>query len=72
MPKLPVLSGQEAIRILENLGFVQVRQRGSHVMLRRGSSGCVVPLHGELKRGTLMGIVRQAGVTTEEFWKAAR
>ena len=70
MPKLPRISGSEAVRIFGVLGFVQVRQRGSHVILRRGRSGCVVPLHRELKIGTLQGALRQAGVTAEEFIKA--
>ncbi len=71
MPKLRRVSGQEAIRALERLGFVQVRQRGSHVVLRKqilgGSAGCVVPLHRELAVGTLRGILRQAGVMPDEF-----
>jgi predicted RNA binding protein YcfA (HicA-like mRNA interferase family) len=53
------------------LGFAQVRQRGSHVVLRRetaaGPGGCVVPLHDEFAVGTLRGILRQAGVTPDEF-----
>ena len=65
MPKLQRLSGEATIRALEKLGFVQVRQRGGHVVLRRetaqGAVGCVVPLHRELAIGTLRGIVRQAG-----------
>jgi len=44
MPKLPVISGIEAIKALERLGFSVVRQRGSHIVLRKGSSGCVVPI----------------------------
>jgi predicted RNA binding protein YcfA (HicA-like mRNA interferase family) len=60
----------EAIRALERLGFVVMRQRGSHAMLRRGSAGCVVPLHREIKRGTLGGILRQAGVGAEAFIEA--
>ena len=71
MPKLPGLSGADVIRALERLGFVQVRQRGSHVVLRRqtpgGAVGCVVPLHRELASGTLRGVLKQAGVTLEEF-----
>lgn len=72
MPKLPVVSGAEATRALERLGFVVVRQRGSHVVLRRGSSGCVVPNHRELKAGTLTGILKQAGVSPDEFITALR
>jgi predicted RNA binding protein YcfA (HicA-like mRNA interferase family) len=67
MPKLPHLSGAEAIRALERLGFAVVRQRGSHVVLRRGNSGCVIPTHRELKVGTLSGALKQAGVAAEEF-----
>ena len=70
MPKLPHLSGSEIIRALERLGFRQVRQKGSHVILKRGSSGCVVPFHREVKVGTLAGLLRQAGVTVEEFLAA--
>ena len=67
MPKLPRNSGAEALRALERLGFERVRQKGSHVVMRRGSKGCVVPLHGELKVGTLAGVLRQADVSPEEF-----
>jgi predicted RNA binding protein YcfA (HicA-like mRNA interferase family) len=67
MANLPRISGREAIRALERLGFVVKRQRGSHVILRRGSTGCVVPDHKELKTGTLNGILKQAGVSAEEF-----
>jgi len=53
--------------VLERLGFTVVRQKGSHVILRRGAAGCVVPLHRELKTGTLSGVLKQAGVSAEEF-----
>ena len=43
MPSLPVVSGAETVRALQRLGFVVVRQRGSHIVLRRASQGCVVP-----------------------------
>lgn len=72
MPKLPVLSGADVIKALELLGFTQVRQRGSHVVLRRGETGTVVPLHREVKIGTLAGILRQAGVTQDEFLEAVK
>lgn len=67
MPKLPVVSGREAIRALERLGFYVTRQRGSHVVLRKSSQGCVVPNHKELKAGTLAGILKQAGISNDEF-----
>lgn len=71
MSKLRRVSGQEAIKALEEMGFVRVRQRGSHVVLKkktpRGDVGCVVPLHRELAVGVLRSILRQAGITPEEF-----
>ena len=67
MPKLPRVSGAEAVRALQRLGFEIVRQRGSHIVMRRVSSGCVVPSHREIKTGTLAGVLRQAGVSPEEF-----
>ena len=67
MPKLPGISGKECIRALEKLGFYQTRQKGSHVVMRREFSGCVVPLHKEIKVGTLSGILKQASVDPEEF-----
>ena len=70
MPRLPRLSGSEIVRTFERLGFEQVRQRGSHVVLRREEQGCVVPLHREVKTGTLAGIVRQSGVTMDNFLAA--
>ena len=70
MPKLPVVSGADVVRTLESLGFVVTRQRGSHIMMRRGSSGSVVPNHRELKIGTLVGLLKQAGISPEEFMDA--
>ena len=67
MPKLPIVSGSEVIRTLQRLGFIVIRQRGSHVILRRGSQGCVVPDHREVKTGTLAGLLKQAGVSVDEF-----
>jgi predicted RNA binding protein YcfA (HicA-like mRNA interferase family) len=70
MPELPVVSGADAVRALERLGFVVARQRGSHIVMRRGSMGCVVPNHRELKLGTLTGLLKQAGVSPDEFIEA--
>jgi predicted RNA binding protein YcfA (HicA-like mRNA interferase family) len=67
MPKSPVVSGAQVINVLSRLGFSVVRQRGSHVVLRKGSMGCVVPNHKELKTGTLAGILKQAGISLDEF-----
>jgi predicted RNA binding protein YcfA (HicA-like mRNA interferase family) len=71
MRELRKVSGEEAVRSLQRLGFEKIRQRGSHVVLKKqtkeGTFGCVVPLHRELKIGTLKGILRQAKITSEEF-----
>jgi len=72
MPKLPVLAGRDIVAALERLGFEQIRQRGSHVVMRRGSCGTVVPLHKEVKTGTLAGILRQAELSQDEFFKAIK
>ena len=71
MPKLPRISSREVIRALERLGFEQIRQTGSHVVMKKttekGEIGCVVPVHRELKVGTLSGILKQAQITVEEL-----
>lgn len=72
MPSLPRTSGAEATRALQRLGFVVIRTRGSHIVLRRAESGCSVPNHRDLKVGTLAGVLRQAGVSVEEFVAAFR
>ncbi|MCZ2128386.1 MAG: type II toxin-antitoxin system HicA family toxin [Anaerolineales bacterium] len=76
MPNLPRLSGREIIRALERLGFVQARQRGSHVVMKKltseGNVGCVVPLHKEVAIGTLGSILKQARISPEEFLNAVK
>ena len=69
MPKLPSVSGGEVVRALERAGFEVRRQRGSHVVMRKGGRVVVVPVHGSraVKRGTLRGIIRDAGLSVEEF-----
>jgi len=72
MPELRKLSGQELIKILCNkLGFKAVRQTGSHVVLVKetssGKIGTVVPIHEELKIGTILGILRKAGLKPEDI-----
>jgi len=67
MPKFPGLSGADLVRALEKLGFQKVRQTGSHLVLRKGTDGCVVPNHRELKVGTVNGILKQAGISAEEL-----
>lgn len=71
MPRLPRISSKKAVKVLESLGFEKTRQTGSHVIMKKitpdGQVGCVVPIHRELKVGTLSGILKQARVSPEEF-----
>ena len=69
-PSLPHVSGADVVRALQKLGFEVVRQKGSHVIMRRGAAGCVVPQHREIKVGTLAGVLKQAGVAVEDFIRA--
>lgn len=69
MVKLPSASGRDCIRALEKVGFYFKRQEGSHVILRRDDpfAQVSVPLHKELDRGTLRSLIRQAGLSVDEF-----
>lgn len=72
MSKLPRLSGQQIIKILvKEFGFTVVGQRGSHVKLRKFINGrktvTIVPLHKEVKTGTLLGILELADIKKEDF-----
>jgi predicted RNA binding protein YcfA (HicA-like mRNA interferase family) len=71
MGKLRVLSGREVCRILQQHGFVEVRRRGSHIVMQRrtdaGSVTVPIPDHRELAIGTLLSIIRQSGVPRVEF-----
>lgn len=71
MSKLPVISGKECIKALEKIGFVIVRQRGSHIVLTRENptATVIVPNHKELDRGTLRAIIRQIDLTVDECIK---
>ena len=61
------VTGSEAVRALIRLGFEEVRQTGSHRILRRNNRTVVVPQHKPIKPGTLKGLIEQAGVTLEAF-----
>ncbi len=71
MTKLPGISGNECVKALEKAGFYFKRQEGSHIILRRDDpfTQVVVPRHKELDRGTLRAIIRQAGLSVDEFVK---
>jgi len=65
--KLPVVSGRDTIRALEKIGYIVVKIKGSHAKLKRGERVVIVPLHDEISKGTLLSIIRQAGITKEQF-----
>lgn len=71
MPKLPSTSGERLVRALKRAGFVELRQKGSHVSMEKITPEkvfrTVVPMHRTLAKGTLSDILRQAGLTIEEF-----
>ena len=71
MPKLGVFSGKEVCQIMAAGGFVQVRQRGSHLIMQRKLAGVTttipVPNHRTLRIGTLQAIIRQSGIAKEKF-----
>ena len=65
---LPLVSGAAAVQALERAGFARVSTRGSHQKLRnRDGRVVIVPVHRELKRGTLASILRQAGLSADDF-----
>ena len=72
MPKLPVLSGKDIVKVLSKIGFVHVRTKGSHAILNKqdsekGKITVPVPLHRELAKGTLKSIMNQAGLTLDDL-----
>jgi predicted RNA binding protein YcfA (HicA-like mRNA interferase family) len=69
MTSVPQVSGRQCVAALLKKGFKFKRQSGSHIILRRDEpfAQVVVPDHKTLDRGTLRAILRQAGMTTEEF-----
>jgi predicted RNA binding protein YcfA (HicA-like mRNA interferase family) len=67
---LPRISGREAVAAFRRLGYEVDRQRGSHIILRQSqppNRRLTVPDHRELAKGTLRALIREAGVTLEEF-----
>ena len=71
MPKLRRLSGREACKIMAQQGFVEARQKGSHMIMQKkeGRTTITVPVpdHPELRTGTLAGIIRQSGLPRSLF-----
>lgn len=71
MAQLPVMSGQEVVKIFELLGWQFVRQSGSHmVMVKDGEMASLsIPKHREVAKGTLRSLIRAANITADEFIK---
>lgn len=71
--KLPLISGLDVIKRLKKAGFIATRQKGSHVRLEKFDGEktikLTVPLHKEMKKGTLLRIIKDAQLTTEAFEK---
>ena len=71
MPRLRVLSGREVCKIMAEHGFEEVRRKGSHVIMQKKDGGTTitvpVPDHTELRTGTLLGIIRQSGLSRVLF-----
>lgn len=70
-PKLPVVSGDEAIGTFKRIGYIIVRQRGNHIRLRdlndRTHKPLTVPRHKELRPGLLRKLIKDANLTVDEF-----
>ena len=67
---LPSLSGAEIVRLLQRAGFEPHHRKGSHVTMKERASPfrrVVVPMHDQVRRGTLRAIIRDTGLTVEEF-----
>jgi predicted RNA binding protein YcfA (HicA-like mRNA interferase family) len=66
---LPIMSGREVVRVFESLGWEAVRQAGSHIIMTKDEALVTlsVPDHREVAKGTLRSLIRNAGLTVEEF-----
>ncbi len=66
MPRIPGVNHLDAVRALEKAGFRVIRQ-GKHIVLSDGARQVTIPRHNPIKAFTMGGIVRDAGLTMEEF-----
>jgi predicted RNA binding protein YcfA (HicA-like mRNA interferase family) len=70
LTRLPVVSGRQAVKAFQKIGYVEDRRRGSHIVLRHASPPhrrLTIPDHAELARGTLRALIREAGLAPEQF-----
>lgn len=71
MSKLPVVSGQEALKAFRKMGYEFDHQTGSHMILRHRDPPfrrLTIPNHREIAKGTLRSLIREAGLTVESFF----
>ena len=73
MPKLPIVSGKKLVAALLKAGFIEIRQKGSHVSMEKITTDntyrTVIPMHRELAKGTLLDILQQTGLNKDELLK---
>ena len=72
MPKLPLISGKDLVKALQKIGYEIDHQTGSHIILRNNvppNRRLTVPNHPEIAKGTLLAIIKQAGLTRDEFFE---
>ncbi len=70
MSELPLISGREIVKALKKIGYEEDRQRGSHIVLRQlkyPHRRVIVPDHKEVAKGTIRAVIREAGITVDEF-----
>ena len=68
MPELPIVKPKQVIGVLEKLGFVKIRSKGSHIQMKKSNLLATIPVHNrDLNKSTLKSILRQAKLTIEEF-----
>jgi predicted RNA binding protein YcfA (HicA-like mRNA interferase family) len=72
LSKLPLLSWREVIKALGKIGFTVARERGSHIILVKEERAIPVPRHDQIKRGLLLEIITEAGLSREEFLELLR
>jgi len=70
MSKLPALKPRQVAKVLKRAGFILARSKGSHRIYVKGNVGITIPFHNkDLRKGTLRQIIKQSGLTLEEFLK---
>jgi predicted RNA binding protein YcfA (HicA-like mRNA interferase family) len=71
MPKAPSISGEQAVKCFERLGYQVIRQRGSHIRMHhkfdKGKKPITIPLHNTLGKGLLHKLIRDAHISIEEL-----